>query len=80
MTNIGGVYLVLNNAISPPKKKLSVCVCSKENWFFLINSQNRKIYDCLVIVSDDAPVMALPDFSQGYVAQGKKGCADKPLR
>ncbi len=32
-----------------------------------------------LIVSDKVPVMALPDFSKGYVAQGKKGCADKPL-
>ena len=25
------------------------------------------------------PVMQLPDFSAGYVAEGRKGCATKPL-
>lgn len=30
-------------------------------------------------IDDDTPVMERPDFSQGYIAQGKKGCADKPL-
>ncbi len=30
-------------------------------------------------ISDDEPVMLLPDFSQGYVAKGLKGGSDKPL-
>lgn len=30
-------------------------------------------------ITDDNPVMALPDFSKGYIAEGKKGCADKPM-
>ena len=30
-------------------------------------------------ILDDEPVMALPDFEKGYVAEGKKGCATKPL-
>jgi len=30
-------------------------------------------------ILDENPVMKLPDFSAGYVAEGKKGCADKPL-
>lgn len=25
------------------------------------------------------PVMELPDFAQGYVSEGKKGCADKSI-
>lgn len=29
-------------------------------------------------VVDDTPVMQLPDFTKGYVSEGKKGCADKP--
>lgn len=29
-------------------------------------------------ILNDKPVMALPDFSRGYVAEGKKGCAEKP--
>ena len=26
------------------------------------------------------PIMALPDFTQGYVADGKKGAAEKPAK
>lgn len=33
----------------------------------------------LNIVSD-TPVITVPDFSQGYIAEGKKGCAEKPAR
>lgn len=30
-------------------------------------------------IVDDTPVIALPNFAKGYIAEGKKGCADKPL-
>lgn len=30
-------------------------------------------------VSGDGPVMQRPDFSKGYIAQGRKGCASKSL-
>lgn len=30
-------------------------------------------------ILDHSPVMDIPNFSSGYVAEGKKGCADKPL-
>ena len=30
-------------------------------------------------VLKNKPVMDRPNFSRGYIAQGKKGCADKPL-
>ncbi len=29
-------------------------------------------------VTDKEPVMQLPNFEAGYVADGKKGCAEKP--
>ena len=29
-------------------------------------------------ISDNA-VMEVPDFSKGYIAEGKKGCAEKPV-
>lgn len=29
-------------------------------------------------ITDKKPVMKLPDFAAGYVAEGKKGCAEKP--
>ena len=31
-----------------------------------------------VEIIDNKPVMQLPDFTKGYVSEGKKGCADKP--
>lgn len=32
-----------------------------------------------LVILDDKPVMSRPDFNAGYVSEGKKGCADKPL-
>ncbi len=32
-----------------------------------------------LLITDECPIMALPDFSKGYIAEGKKGAADKPL-
>lgn len=29
-------------------------------------------------ITDNEAVMELPDFSKGYIAEGKKGCAEKP--
>lgn len=31
-------------------------------------------------VIDQTPVMEQPDFSQGYIAEGKKGAANKPMQ
>lgn len=44
-------------------------------------SSSGKWFDVsrLYIEGDDEPVMPLPDFSKGYIAEGKKGGADKPL-
>lgn len=28
----------------------------------------------------DEPVMNIPDFSKGYISEGKKGCAIKPIQ
>lgn len=30
-------------------------------------------------LSTKAPVMPVPDFSRGYIAEGKKGAAEKPI-
>ena len=35
--------------IYPPKKKYCVCVCAKHKYFFLINTENREMYDCIPI-------------------------------
>ena len=32
-----------------------------------------------ISLADEPPIMALPDFNSGYIAESKKGCADKPI-
>ncbi len=34
---------------------------------------------CRLEVLEEVPVMPVPDFDRGYVAEGKKGSADKPV-
>lgn len=42
--------------------------------------KNSKWFDVARLsIVEDTPVMALPDFSIGPIAEGKKGGADKPL-
>lgn len=50
---IGDVFLIHNDEISPPKKKFSICVCSTENLFLLINSENRARYECIELKNQD---------------------------
>ena len=33
-----------------------------------------------LVILDDNPVMNIPDFNQGYIAEGRKGAAIKPMR
>lgn len=46
----GDVVWVYHRDIYPQKHKMDVCVCAERGWFFLINSENRKIYDCVPIL------------------------------
>lgn len=46
---IGLVIKIFNSQISPPKHKYMVCVAVTESLFFCINTQNRKIYECVKI-------------------------------
>jgi hypothetical protein len=32
-----------------------------------------------LIIQNRKPVMQRPDFQEGYIAEGRKGCSDKPL-
>ena len=32
-----------------------------------------------LIITDHTPVMVLPDFNAGYIAEGRKGCSNKPM-
>ena len=44
------------------------------------DTKNGKWFDVTRLkVTSKKPVMALPDFSKGYIAEGKKGAAEKPL-
>lgn len=49
----GDIYLVENGDIYPPKKKFSICVCVREGYFLLINSENRAMYKCTPILKAD---------------------------
>lgn len=46
---VGDIYLVQNDEIKHRKEKFSICVCVASLCFVLINSENRKIYDCTPI-------------------------------
>lgn len=35
--------------INPPKHKYCICINKEKRWFFLINSENRKRYQCTPI-------------------------------
>lgn len=61
------LYGCIQVVITPPTNKDGAI--EKGNWFDVTR----------IIVCDDEPVMSVPDFSAGYVAEGKKGCSDKPL-
>lgn len=50
---IGDVFLIHNDEIYPPKKKLSICVCSTKNLFLLINSKDRIGYECVTVKNLD---------------------------
>jgi len=50
MIKPGDVFWVYHRDIYPQKHKMDVCVCAKRGWFFLINSEYRKMYDCVPIL------------------------------
>lgn len=52
LVRAGSVLKILNKDISPAKYKYSVCVLSscERPLFFLINTENRKMYDCIPIL------------------------------
>ena len=44
---VGDVYLSNDIKINPQKPKMCICIHPEGLWFFLINSENRKMYDCI---------------------------------
>jgi len=50
---VGDVVYIYNEDIIPPKHKYSVCVHVSSRLFFLINSRNLSIYECLPILKEN---------------------------
>ena len=49
-------YWFLNTEIVPQKSKCHVCITNDEQ-FFLINTENRAIYDCIPIYANEYPFL-----------------------
>lgn len=51
--SVGDVLYLYNTQIKPEHSKYSACVHIKPNYFLLINTENRKMYECLPILRSD---------------------------
>jgi hypothetical protein len=49
---VGDVYRIQVTEVYPPKTKRCICIHPTGLWFFLINSENRDIYDCIPILKE----------------------------
>ncbi|MEA3391806.1 MAG: hypothetical protein U9Q91_02375, partial [Candidatus Marinimicrobia bacterium] len=54
---VGGVYLSNDIEINPQGPKMCICVHPAGLWFFLINSANRKMYDCIPVLKENNPFL-----------------------
>jgi hypothetical protein len=50
---VGDVYLSNDIKITPQGSKMCICVHPAGLWFFLINSENRRMYDCIPILREN---------------------------
>lgn len=50
---VGAVFYLYNSDIIPNNFKYSICVHIKPHYFFVINTENRKMYDCVPILKKD---------------------------
>lgn len=57
MLEIGDVLYVYNTSVIPAESKYSVVVCLKPDLFFLINTKNRSIYNCIPIKKAQNPYL-----------------------
>jgi hypothetical protein len=62
MMQTGDVFWAFIEEIYPPKPKMGVCVCVESRWFFLISSENRKMYDCIALLRDQHPFLKHDSF------------------
>jgi hypothetical protein len=44
---IGRVYLIRDLDIHGNGNKFGICVCVADRWVFLVNTENREMYDCI---------------------------------
>ena len=54
---VGDVYLSAHIKVDPPKPKLCICVHPAGLWFFLINTENRRMYDCIPVFKENNPFL-----------------------
>ncbi len=55
--DVGSVLYILNGQIEPQNYKYMVCVLVRDNLFFCINTENRKMYECLAITKKNNPFL-----------------------
>lgn len=61
------LYGCIQGVVTPPMDKDKKI--DNGNWFDVTR----------LVVLSKKPVMPLPNFSEGYIAEGKKGCSQKPM-
>ncbi len=52
---VGEIVHVAGFPVHPPKGKYCIFVHVGPNWFFLINTENRKDYDCIPLLKKGRP-------------------------
>lgn len=57
LAKVGEVFHSFINEIIPPKNKYLVCIQEEEQWFLLINTENREMYECIEISYIDYPFL-----------------------
>lgn len=54
---VGDVYLSAYIKVNPPKPKICICVHPAGLWFFLVNTEKRKMYDCIPVFKENNPFL-----------------------
>lgn len=53
----GSIVHTFVQGVIPPKKKFLVCINEQLQWFLLVNSENREIYECIEILATNYPFL-----------------------
>ena len=62
MFSVGSVIYVYNDKIVPQKNKYMVCVAVDDDLFLCINSENRRIYECVPITKKGNPYLSYDSY------------------